>query len=241
MNRWVVESVNGRVKNVFPFFKHTIEGTYVPKIMRFNRIACAIMNAFFPPLFQNKEFHDVISNVVKSHNAEINTLKTEIESLGIQRMSTRWEIATTGAVADFPKLSMDDLKRITLGSYQIKMAERYIQQHMKNSSDFIIYVHRENHEIIRSKIQSRFSKSKVHNAWVKFDKNNNGHASITGLYCTCKVGERTLGCCSHLATVVRYFGYERYQPVRAVFRSQSAWDAIDCAEYDISDDEDSDE
>lgn len=47
---------------------------------------------------------------------------------------------------------MDDLKRITLGSYQIKMAERYIKQHMKNGSDFVIYVHRQNDEIIRTKI-----------------------------------------------------------------------------------------
>lgn len=43
MNIWVIEAVNGRVKNMFPFFKHTIEGTYVPKIMRFNRVACAII------------------------------------------------------------------------------------------------------------------------------------------------------------------------------------------------------
>jgi hypothetical protein len=48
MSCWVIESVNGRIKNVFPWFKHTIEANYIPKIMRFNRIACSIMNAFFP-------------------------------------------------------------------------------------------------------------------------------------------------------------------------------------------------
>lgn len=97
----MVESVNGRVKNIFPFFKHTIEGTYVPKIMRFNRIACAIMNAYFPPLFQNKEFHDVISDVVKGHNTTTNALKAEMESLGIQRLSTRWKRAYESTVVDF--------------------------------------------------------------------------------------------------------------------------------------------
>lgn len=230
MNRWVVEAVNGRIKNVFPFFKHTIEGTYVPKIMRFNRIACAISNKFFPPLTRNKEFHDIVSDVVKGHNVNVNELKCEIEKLGIQRMSARWEKASSTTIVDFPRLTMDDLKLITLGSYQLKMAEKYISQHMRNESEFVIYVHRENEEIIRSQIQSRFSNSKIHNAWIKYDKNHNGRESIKGLYCTCKVGERTLGCCSHLATVLLYFGYERHQPDRIVSRVHIAWDAIDCAE-----------
>lgn len=45
------------------------------------------------------------------------------------------------------------------------------------------------------------------------------------------MGERTLGCCSHLAAVLRYFGFERNQPLRVVSRSRSAWDAIDCGEH----------
>lgn len=232
MNRWVIEAVNGRIKNVFPFFKHTIEGPYVPKIMRFNRIACAIINAYFPPLFKNEEFHHIITEHVNQENStKENKLKIEIEELGIQRMSTRWEKASESTITDFPRLTMDDLKKITLGSYQIKMAEKYIQQHMKDNSDFTIYVHRHNQQIIRTQIQSRFSNAKLHSAWVKFDANQSGCDSIKGLYCTCKVGERTLGCCSHLTAVVRYLGYQRYEPVLVAPRSRIPWNAIDCAEY----------
>jgi len=44
--RWVVESANGRLKNVFPFFGHTISNKYLcsTKLNRFVRIACAILN-----------------------------------------------------------------------------------------------------------------------------------------------------------------------------------------------------
>lgn len=234
MNRWVVEAVNGRVKNVFPFFKHTIEGTYVPKIMRFNRIACAIINKYFPPLFRNDEFHDIISDAVINQTVNINELKEEIERLGIKRMSPRWKVASENTILDFPRLSMADLKRITLGSYQLKMAEKYTQQHMKKNSNFAIFVHRDNHELVRSQIQSRFSKSKVHNSWVKFDAKQNGYGSIAGLYCTCKVGERTLGCCSHLASIVRYLGFDRHQPPPTISRMRMAWDAIDCNENESS-------
>lgn len=229
MFRWVVEAVNGRIKNVFPFFKHTIEGTYVPKIMRFNRIACAIMNKYFPPLTTNKDFHDVISEVCAGEIPKTNDLKEEIEKLGLKRMTSRWEKASANVVADFPKLSMDDLQRITLGSYQISIAERYIQTHLRENNDFGIFIHREMGGMIRARIQSRFASSKTHDAWVKFD-GKSGHESIKGLYCTCKVGERTLGCCSHLTTVLRYLGFERHQPLTANVRTRFEWDAIDCGE-----------
>lgn len=232
MFRWVVESVNGRVKNVFPFFKHTIEGTYVPKIMRFNRIACAILNKYFPPLSTNKDFHDIISEVSKSHTDHTNKFKDEIEFLGLKRMTTSWEKAAESSVPDFPQLSMEDLKRITLGTYQIKIAERYIASHKKETSEFGIFIHRDTEGIIRARIQSRFSRSKKHNAWVKFDKSATGYKAIKGLYCSCKVGERTLGCCSHLTAIIRYLGFDRHQPPKTKTFSRYAWDAIDCNESD---------
>lgn len=237
MFRWVIESTNGRVKNVFPFFKHTIEGTYVPKIMRFNRIACAILNKYFPPLSTNKDFHDLISEVCKNHTDHTNKFKEEIESLGLKRMTTRWEKASESSVTEFPKLSMEDLKRITLGTYQIKIAEKYIESHMKEFSEFGIFIHRDTEGIIRARIQSRFSRSKTHDAWVKFDKNASGYEAIKGLYCLCKVGERTLGCCSHLTAIVRYLGYDRHQLPKTKTVSRYAWDAIDCNESDDNSDD----
>lgn len=235
MNRCVVEAVNARIKNVFPYFKHTIEGSYVPKIMRFNRIACAISNKYFPPLFTDKDFHDVILQELADLTTKTNELKEEIDRLGIQRMTARWEKATGNSVPDFPVLSMEDLKRFTLGVYQIKIAERYIACHMKGDNQFGIFLHRENDGIIRAKIQSRFSRSKVHNAWVKYDGDEVGYDAIKGLYCTCKVGERTLGCCSHLTSVLSYLGYDRHQPTKPISRRNLQWDVIDCDEGRESD------
>ncbi len=235
MNRWVVEAVNARIKNVFPFFKHTIEASYIPKIMRFNRVACAIINSYFPPLFTDKDFHDVILQESANLTTNTNVLKEEIERLGIQRMTTRWEKATGDSVPDFPVLTMEDLKRLTLGTYQIKIAEKYIDHHMKGDNEFGIFLHRENEGLIRAKIQFRFSRSKMHNSWVKYDVNEVGYDAIRGLYCTCKVGERTLGCCSHLTSVFRYLGYDRHQPKKPISRRNLQWDVIDCYEGRESD------
>lgn len=239
MFRWVIEAVNGRVKNVFPFFKHTIEGTYVPKIMRFNRIACAIINKYFPLLYNNNEFHDVIAEVAEEI-PQVNEFKNEVDELGLRRMTTKWEKASASLIPEFPILSMDDLKKITLGTYQIKIAQRYIDAHLKSDTEFGIFIHREREDIIRARIQSRFSKSKTHDAWIKFDKNVSGYDAIKGLYCSCKVGERTLGCCSHLTSILRYLGFDRHQVRTTKVRSQTAWDAIDCGDS-TGEDSDSDE
>jgi len=42
-----------------------------------------------------------------------------------------------------------------------------------------------------------------------------------GWYCRCKTGSRTVGCCSHIASVIYYLGYARYldtpEPARALY------------------------
>ena len=34
--------------------------------------------------------------------------------------------------------------------------------------------------------------------------------SITGWFCTCKCGARTVGCCAHICSVVWFLGYARH-------------------------------
>lgn len=53
---------------------------------------------------------------------------------------------------------------------------------------------------------------------------------IKGRYCSCKVGERTFGCCSHITAVVRFLSYDRHQPQVQKVRTKTPWNVIDCAE-----------
>jgi hypothetical protein len=101
MSRWVVESANGRLKNVFIFFKHTIEGGYGPeKIMRLVRIACSIFNKFFPLLNPHKEFQDLIADEVETHTNNVNLLKMELEAKKLVRKSEKkWQKTTAAAFA----------------------------------------------------------------------------------------------------------------------------------------------
>lgn len=134
--RWVVEAVNGRYKGVFPFFKHKIEATYIPKLLLFNQIACAILNKYFPPILQDQDYHDLIADAAINQNSNENELKEEVERLGLTRMTAKWEKCSTDSVQDFPKLSWDDLKKLTLGSYQLRIAKKYNQQHVKEDGTY---------------------------------------------------------------------------------------------------------
>jgi hypothetical protein len=204
MSRWVVESANGRLKNVFIFFKHTIEGGYGPeKIMRLVRIACSIFNKFFPLLNPHKEFQDLIADEVETHTNNVNLLKMELEAKKLVRKSEKkWQKTTAAAaVPDFPSLTWDELKMFTLGTYQLKVAERYVEEHLSTNPDFGIMMHNINKNIIRCEIQSRFSGSDSHSVWIKYIPEQDGLAALDGHFCQCKNGERTLGCCSHVTAV----------------------------------------
>jgi len=72
--RWVVESVNSRVKRKFKFFLHTIENSYLPQVGDLFKIACCIINAYCPPLKTDSPEDELIGQVRyarESWNAEL--------------------------------------------------------------------------------------------------------------------------------------------------------------------------
>ena len=48
MVRWVIESVNGRIKNVFKYFGGTLRNLSIPKTRKLFSICCALLNNFYP-------------------------------------------------------------------------------------------------------------------------------------------------------------------------------------------------
>jgi hypothetical protein len=210
MSRFVIEVVNGRIKNKFKFFADKIPATYIPKINKLFRIACALLNAFGTPILSNKDDGEKIVEEAHQRNVICNDLAAFIESEGLERKIVTWEEASLLTVSTFPKLTLDDMKRITLGTYQTSLATRYIRQHLSASSDYKVYIHKERNDLLRAKIQSRFRNAVSHQLWIKFQPNSEGFKSIVAYYCKCKIGQRTVGCCAHVTSVIYYLGYCRY-------------------------------
>lgn len=46
------------------------------------------------------------------------------------------------------------------------------------------------------------------------DKSKSERDSIVEYFCTCETGSRTVGCCSHVMTIIWYLGYGQYNEIR---------------------------
>jgi hypothetical protein len=167
--RFVVEQVNGRLKNVFQFLSATIEGSYSPRtIESYFEICCARLNKYFPPLFSDSPRHEEIVTDVILRAAMSNSLQEELDRKQLStRAISRWEPVNGSSIAEFPRLPMQELLQFTLGIYQIKRSAWYINQHMSESGQFEFFMHRQEDKLIRIKMQSRHRSGTQYNVWVK--------------------------------------------------------------------------
>ncbi|CAF0968524.1 unnamed protein product [Adineta ricciae] len=68
--RWVIESVNGKIKN-WKFFAHTVENTSLPYVGDCLDIICALINKYHCPAIANKdEGHRIASQMREMWNVE---------------------------------------------------------------------------------------------------------------------------------------------------------------------------
>jgi hypothetical protein len=204
--RFVVEQFNGRLKNVFKFLRATVEGSYSPRtIESYFKICCALLNKYFPPLFSDSPRHEEIVTDVILRAAMSNFLQEELDRKQLStRAISRWEPVNGSSIAEFPRLTMQELLRFTLGIYQIKRSAWYVKQHMSESGQFEFFMHWQEDQLIRIKMQSRHRSGTQYNVWVKFNGTKMGVDGILGYTCDCPVGLRVVGACSHVTSVSLY-------------------------------------
>jgi hypothetical protein len=199
--RGTVERANGRIKFMFRFFDHVVPARYMKILGKLFQVSIAIINAFSPPLFTEREFHVIVAEKVAQRLNKSNDLQELVESTGLARTRVKWQLADEDCALDFPEMSLDDLMQITLGPYHVEMGARYNKQHIARGNGYIYYVHVQVPGLIQIKLKSRHQKSVEYKLWVEYTPHMNGSDSISGYYCTCPSGARTLGCCSHVASV----------------------------------------
>ena len=111
--------------------------------------------------------------------------------------------------------------------------------------EFIAELCEQHSDLIRVRFSSRHSTQKHYIATVQFD--NYEQELIQGWYCTCSIGARVLGCCSHTAALLWYLGVRRAEyevkehPLSAQYLLEMVNDCIQYRELMESDDEEDDE
>lgn len=70
---------------------------------------------------------------------------------------------------------------------------------------------KENENIIRMKVCSRHINRKSYQCFIEYEPNMNNHKGIKRYTCDCANGNRTIGCCSHVASIIYYLSHGRYK------------------------------
>jgi hypothetical protein len=209
--RWVVEGANGRIKH-WRMLDKVMHNHYVTSIGDFVRIVCAICNDNRPPLPSLDAEGEALAQQMLVRARMENHVKCLVEEGNLVRRS-KYEAINSFDLTDFPVLTMDDLRDLTMGVYQLKQSPQYTREHFE--PEYELFLGKDDPNLIRCKIQSRHTNSAVHTLWVEFSSSN-----VTGWYCTCKIGARTVGCCVHVASVVLYLGYQRYSEMKSTQSSK---------------------
>lgn len=225
--RFAVEARNGHMKEIWKIFNKTWSSYELPSLMKDFKIGAALINKFFKKIESNKKDAVIIANQMKQQVSHSNEFSRVVDRSGFQLNVNKFSEEDADRVA-FPILSLDEIKKVTLGNYQINQSLPYIVEHLKLNGKFLIYkcpqdivkshfrnmanilVNIENIRIYLTYMYSRFRKNSKHAVYIIIDISMDGRNGIIGHTCDCRHGLRVVGCCSHISSFVAYLGYYRH-------------------------------
>ena len=112
--RWVVESVNARIKR-FRWFNQVITNSSLPSIHDFICVLAALLNCFHVPMKTPSPFDDDIIHRMNSLRNKSNDLLIHLNDYHLTGNSI-WNVTDIEQLPEnFPKLSLSDIRTLTLG------------------------------------------------------------------------------------------------------------------------------
>lgn len=237
--RWVNEQVFARLKKKFKVFALPAHNATLTHDYDSLLVAFALLNLFHEPILSDKQHPDVAQVMISRLNVP-NLLQAVVDKYNLSKVKvpyidvnyTALDNEENNSFLQFPKLTMDDLYNVSLGPYQIKNAISYFAQHQKDgiflvqkfdpkpryrisSLDYASHgIVISDPLLVKAYMKSRFRSSKSHHIFVLVDKSKSGRGTIVEYFCTCETGSRTVGCCSHIMTVIWYLGYGQYNEIK---------------------------
>ncbi len=89
-----------------------------------------------PEFATNKPGDIEMAREMKERARRPNRLMQMVEKGKLSSLGHGWRSNLDTVIPNFPQLSMDDLRSITLGVYQIKQAKKYTDEHMMENGDY---------------------------------------------------------------------------------------------------------
>lgn len=220
--RWVVEVVNGWFKRDYKIFRHEYFNRALPHMFVDFRIAAALLNTFRAPIQDNPRNEEIL-NIIRQRLNIGNKLADYVEQSNLNRRRAAFVQMNADTLSHFPRMTEEDIYFLSLGSYQIKLARSYCKEHMRQNGLYSIEIfqqpctnelHRFNISfepgsyILRGRIKSRHVSRCMYYSYIIVNSQ-----SIGEYYCSCLTGQRTVGTCAHIISLVWYLGYARHEGI----------------------------
>lgn len=254
--RWIVEARNGHLKTIFKFLDGIVSIVHLENIGDFYRIGGAMINRYRPEIHMRGADIELARECLRRSRLP-NLLQQRVEAEQLHRRNAqRWMKLNANQVPDFPLLTIRYLEDLTVGVYQLKLSRSYVQDKVtrenntNEAEDYEVEMLRNEDRLpepglIRIRLFSRFRQATKHQLWISYNpienpENDEGRdqAPITGYYCTCVSGARTLGCCAHVASVLWYLGYARHEENVRLPPTNLNQSVLDCGRVPSDEDED---
>lgn len=221
--RYAVEVRNGHMKCVWRLFKMVWTTKALPHVMADYQIGAALLNKFFRDLVADKQVTKEVASRMREKLRQPNEVQKIVMRPSFKNIARHFSLLNDYEF--FPHLTRDDLFMIALGVYQIAQARNYCARHLSiNNGQFSCFVcsqdickklfnsfHTEQSQLyfLLCQLLSRHISDKKYRTYLLIDAYKKGYESILGYYCECKNGMRVVGCCSHVMSIIWYFGYAR--------------------------------
>ena len=167
--RWIVKSVNGRVKQ-FEVFDRVIPNSSLSCIHNHLWIVGAIINAYRPELIRYTSYDDEIARVMLESENKTNVLETSVDDNKFQKIKKCIKMEGIKAAPDIPKLWQAQLEKLTLGIFQLKQEKSYANEHINDDGCYEIITSTQTNNLLRTKIYSRHFNGKAYNAFIQNNK-----------------------------------------------------------------------
>jgi len=213
-SRWIVESYHGRLKHWTFFRTQLVSNSFINVIEALLRTVTACLNGIRGPIYQRSPERDakdrLMAERMKDRLTTPNGLAQRVKTDPDLSRRARSEFVKMDASSVlFPRLDLDYLRTITCGTYQISLAPGYIAEHLSDDGDYEVWLYQHSPDLLRCQIHSRHKSQTKYNVWIRFTVSPDVEAPIKDYYCQCPVGERTMGMCAHISSILYYLGYYR--------------------------------
>ncbi|KAJ8683762.1 hypothetical protein QAD02_019554 [Eretmocerus hayati] len=208
--RWVVEAVHGIIGRKCKLLHNQVDNKLLPKIGLYARIACYLHNEYGRKLNSDSGMEDAIFVRMTQDVHNSNQLALEVEEKRWNRRSSLLLKVTSNDIQDFPEMTENDLKILFTGSYQLSQAVSYLAEIYDDDGNIALSYVKESPDTIKFEVRSRHINRKMYKCFVKYDSRCVGIRGIVGYCCECANGLRTIGCCSHVASIIYYLSHARY-------------------------------